>query len=248
MIRAGDLDYALARIGARFGERPGEGAWRSLTVIRGLPALLDAARSSSLRSWVAGIASDADPHAIEAALRSNARALAEEVRLWMPAEWQAAVAWAGVLIDLPCAQYLARGGATYAWMDDDPVFRDLRHGVPAGRLAPLARAWSDPDGFVRSWCTEWQRRVPPEARADGALLGEFARVLDQHRTALAEPAARDGVLPRRALVSRLALLYRRATSNPAAAFIFLALCALDMERLRGELLRRAIFPRFGVAA
>jgi hypothetical protein len=49
-------------------------------------------------------------------------------------------------------------------------------------------------------------------------------------------------------VSRLALLYRRATSNPAAAFIFLALCALDMERLRGELLRRAIFPRFGVAA
>ena len=87
---------------ARFGERPGEAAWRSLTVIRGLPALLDAARSSSLRSWVAGIASDADPHAIEAALRSNARALAEEVRLWMPAEWQAAVAWAGVLIDLPC--------------------------------------------------------------------------------------------------------------------------------------------------
>jgi hypothetical protein len=252
MIRAGDLDYALARIGARFGERPGEGAWRSLTVIRGLPALLDAARSSSLQSWVVGIASDADPHAIEASLRSNARALAEEVRLWMPAEWQAAVAWAGVLIDLPFAQYLARGGATYAWMDDDPVFRDLRNGVPvsgaAGRLGPLARAWSDPDGFVRSWCTEWQRRVPPEARADGVLLGEFARVLDKHRTALAEPAARDGVLPRRALVSRLALLYRRATSNPAAAFIFLALCALDMERLRGELLRRAIFPRFGVAA
>ena len=32
----------------------------------------------------------------------------------MPAEWQAAIAWAGVLIDLPFAQYLARGGATYA--------------------------------------------------------------------------------------------------------------------------------------
>ena len=138
------------------------------------------------------------------------------------------------------------------WMGDDPVFRDLRNGVPvsgaAGRLAPLAGAWSDPDGFVRSWCNEWQRRVPPEARADGALLGEFARVLDQHRTALAEPAARDGVLPRRPCVRGLRSSTGARRSNPAAAFIFLALCALDMERLRGELLRRAIFPRFGVAA
>jgi len=252
MMRAGDLDYALARIGARFGERASEGEWRSLTVIRGLPALLDAARSSSLRAWVTGIAPDADPHAIEAALRSNGRALADEVRLWMPAEWQAAVAWAGVLVDLPFAQYLARGGAPYAWMNGDAVFRGLCQGVAgpdaAGGLAPLARAWSDPDGFIRSWCAEWRRRVPPETQENSALLGKFGRVLDCHRAALADPATRDGMLLRRALVSRLALLYRRATSTPAAAFIFLALCALDMERLRGELLRRAIFIRCGVAA
>jgi len=50
---------------------------------------------------------------------------------------------------------------------------------------------------------------------------------------------------RRALAVRLSLLYRRATLDPAVAFIFLALSALDMERLRGELLRRALFPRLG---
>jgi len=252
MIRSGDLDYALARVAARFGERPGEAAWRSMTVIRGLPALLDAAHSSPFRRWTAGIAPDAGPHAIEGALRSNWRALVDEVRVWMPAEWQDGITWAGVLAELPVAQYLARGGAPYPWMRDDPVFRELCAEVPvpgATRpLAALARAWADPDGFMRVWRAEWQRRVPTSARSDRALLGEFARTLERHRAALAEPAARDGVQPRRALVSRLALLYRRAIADPAAAFIFLALSALDVERLRGELLRRAIFPRYGVAA
>ena len=251
MIRAGDLDYALARVAARFGERPGEAAWRSLTVIRGMPALLDVARSSPFRRWVAGIALAADPHAIETALRANRRALVDEVRLWMPAEWQAAIAWAGVLVELPVAQYLARGGAALPWMGDDAVFGDLAHDARApgagGPLAALAATWSEPDGLMRAWRAEWQRRIPAAVRSDRALLAAFARVVAQHHAALADPAARDGVLPRRTLVSRLALLYRRAISDPAAAFIFLALSALDMERLRGELLRRAIFPRFGVA-
>ena len=252
MIRMGDLEYALARVAARFGERPGEAAWRSLTVIRGMPALLDAARSSPFRRWTVGVAPDADPHAIEAALRANRRALVDEVRVWMPAEWQDGVVWAGVFAELPVAQYLARGGAPLPWMRDDPVFRELCTEVPvpgATRpLAALARAWSDPDGFMRVWRAEWQRRIPAGARSDHALLDAFARVVAQHHAALAEPAARDGVLPRRTLASRLALLYRRAISDPAAAFIFLALSALDIERLRGELLRRAIFPRFGVAS
>ncbi|MEO8677152.1 MAG: hypothetical protein ABI569_16370 [Casimicrobiaceae bacterium] len=252
MIRAGDLDYALARVAARFGERPGEAAWRSLTVIRGLPALLDAARSTPFRRWVTGISPDADPHAIEAALRANVRALVDEVRLWMPPEWQRAIAWAGLLVELPVVQYLARRGAPLPWMRGDAVFGDLADdtAIPdaAGPLAPLAATWSDPDGFARAWRAEWQRRVPRDARSDRALLGEFARILDKHRGALAEPVARDGALPRRVLASRLTLLYRRAISDPAAVFIFLALSALDLERLRGDLLRRAIFPRFGVAA
>jgi len=36
--------------------------------------------------------------------------------------------------------------------------------------------------------------------------------------------------------------------TPAAAFIFIALSALDCERLRGELLRRVVFPRLPLAS
>jgi hypothetical protein len=252
MIRHGDLDYALARIAARFGERPSEAAWRALAVIRRMPALIDAARAPSFRRWLAGIAPDADPHRIEGALRGNARAQVDEIGLWMPAEWQAAISWAGMLVDLPVAQFLARGGTPLTWMRDDPVYRDLCRETatrsPAGPLAPLASAWRNPDGLVRAWGLEWRRRLPARSRAGSVLLAECANLLARHGAALAAPGTRDSVSGRRTLASRLELLYRRAVSDPAAAFAFLALSALDLERLRGELLRRAIFLPTGVAA
>jgi hypothetical protein len=57
-----------------------------------------------------------------------------------------------------------------------------------------------------------------------------------------EPALVDGTPLVRALSARLTLLFRRAVLDPAAAFVFLAQIALDLQRLRGELLRRAAFP------
>ena len=227
MKRSGDLDYAMARIAARFGERPTEATWRALAVIRELPALLDAARQPPFRRWTAGLAPDADAHAIEAALRANGRALAAEVRLWMPARWQPAVDWACTLADLPVAHYLAQGGAPLHWMRDDAAYRDLAH---AAVVIP-----AHPAAVLREWGDEWWRRVPERT----APLRELARLVQAHRGADAD---------RHALVARLALLYRRAPVDPAAAFVFLALSALDMERLRGELLRRLLFARLRIAA
>ena len=57
----------------------------------------------------------------------------------------------------------------------------------------------------------------------------------------------SGTQLRRALQARLSLLLRRATLEPAAAFIHLALSALELERLRGELLGRKLFANAKVA-
>jgi len=46
---------------------------------------------------------------------------------------------------------------------------------------------------------------------------------------------------------RLSLLWRRAALEPAAAFIHLVLSALELERLRGELLGRRLFAHAKVA-
>ena len=136
MKRSGDLEYACARIGARFGERPTEAAWRAIAVVRGFAAFLDAARTPPFRPWLSGITADAGPHAIEAVLLGHWRALVDEVRGWMPEQWHAAIAWAGALVELPTAQYLARGGAALPWMADDPVFGELSSQRSAG-----ARRW-----------------------------------------------------------------------------------------------------------
>jgi hypothetical protein len=246
--RSGDLEYACARIGARVGERPNEAAWRAIAGIRGFAAFLDAARTPPFRRWTSGIAADAEPHGVEAVLLTHWRVLVDELRAWMPEQWQAAITWAGALGDLPVAQYLARGGIPLPWMRDDPAYRELScNGGPptSGPLAPLARTWTNPEGFFRVWIDEWSLRIPRRYGAERSAIADYARLLVADRTARTDSSGSDGTLARRALVSRLAALYRRAMLDPAAAFIFLALSAIDMERLRGELLRRAIFRRLG---
>ncbi|HSC99145.1 MAG TPA: hypothetical protein VLI21_09595 [Casimicrobiaceae bacterium] len=249
MKRSGDLEYACARVAARFGERPAEGAWRTIAIVRGFAAFLDAAGTPPFRRWLSGITADAGPHDIEAALRARWRALVDELCGWMPEQWHAAIAWAGALTELPCVQHLARGAEAPSWMADDPVFaevsRNALQAVRRGALAPLAAAWTSPDGFMRAWVDEWWRRAPPNRRTDSGPLADCARLLIAHRAAAADASVSDGTLMRRTLAARLCVLYHRATLDPAALFIFLALSALDMERLRGELLRRALFPRLG---
>ena len=87
-------------------------------------------------------------------------------------------------------------------------------------------------------------RAPRHRRASTTHL---APLLAQHASAFAAPQALDGWALRRQLQLRLVLLLRRTLVEPVTAFVYLALSALECERLRGELVRRAAFPRSGVA-
>ena len=252
---AGSLEYAHARLWARYGNRPDELAWRRIEHVRAADALLDAARASALSLWMTGIGVHSTSHEIERVLRGHWRDLVAEVSAWMPADWQSAVRWCALLVDLPVLQHLARGGAAPPWLQDDPIYRDLGERGLSGYgaatadkvLAPLAAAWADPDRIGALWLAEWRRRIPASHRADTTILEETSRALGAHLAAFRDRRVRDGTPLRRALQARLALLFRRAVVDPSAAFIFLALCALDLERLRGEILRRVIFPGMPLA-
>ena len=252
----GSLEYAQARLSARFGARPDELAWRRIEHLRDLSALIDAARTSAFGRWITGIGPTSPPHDIERALRARFREQVAEVASWMPEPWQPAVAWCASLADLPAVSHLARGGAALPWMRDDPVTRDLTEREAAGfgaapvggALAPLSAAWAEPERLDRLWRAEWRRRRPRGDAEDMALTDALAATLAAHRAAMRDPALRDGTPLRRALQAKLTLLFRRAMLDPAAAFVFLAQIALDLERLRGELLRRAAFPALPLAA
>ena len=255
MIECGSLEFAQARLQARHGQRLDDASWRRIETMREIAPLLEFARGTALRPWLVGIAADSPAHRVEAALHGHWRALVDEVVAWMPRRWQAPLAWCAVLPELAPLQHLAQGGESAAWIADDGAWAELLATPPpqraallaTGPLAPLAPAWAAPQTLARAWRTEWQRRLPRQPKPADDALGQLVQMFDEHHEAFVEAAPAQGWLLRGALYARLSLLLRRAALEPAAAFIHLALCALDLERLRGELLRRMLFKSWKLA-
>ncbi len=243
MIDAGSLEFAHARIWARQGDAAGEALWRRIEVTRDFAAALEIARASPLARWLEGLGTDSGAHAVERVMRHHWHRQVAELASWMPRPWQAAVQWCGLLIDLPALQHLAAGAAPPPWMVDDVHWQALlADGLAAGdaRQPLWAAARSDAQALLPRWRAEWSRRLP-RGHGRAMLDAQVVPLLAAHAAAFAAPQAGDAWALRRALQQRLVLLLRRALLEPAAAFIHLALCALEFERLRGELSRRLVF-------
>jgi hypothetical protein len=153
------------------------------------------------------------------------------------------------LPELPVLQHLARGGAPPAWLRDDDVWRDActlpaaerETWLASGPAAALAPAWRAPDAVGSLWLAAWHRRLPRGSHDDAGSLAALVRTVLAHRDAFAAAAPTQGAALRALLQARLGGLLRRAAVEPAVAFVHLALAALDLERLRAELLRRVLF-------
>lgn len=129
----------------------------------------------------------------------------------------------------------------------ESVASPLRSTPAVGGLgAARSRGRPDAQGLLPLWRAEWRRRLPAAAASQG-IDTHLVPLVVQHASAFAAPQAVDGWALRRQLQSRLVLLLRRTLVEPVTAFVYLALSALECERLRGELVRRAAFPRGGVA-
>jgi predicted ATPase len=78
--------------------------------------------------------------------------------------------------------------------------------------------------------------------SESAFIDEFERTLSNHLEQFVAATTAEAWLLRQALEARLRIFFRRAVLDAAAVFAFLGLSAIDLERLRGELARRAAFP------
>lgn len=217
------MDYAQARMQARYGARPDEAQWQRLGGQPTLDDYLAAARATPLACWLAGIGAQADSHRIELALRQHWREAVAELAGWLPGEWRAAVLWCAGAIDLPALAWLAAGEPPLAWMDRDPALTSRP--FPGGQQDLLAG---------------WHQYWPAVSDDDGAALRRLAASVEAHleRFRQLPPAAAWDA--RRALASEAARHFRRAAGTPAAAFAWLLLQALDLERLRADLVLRAL--------
>jgi hypothetical protein len=239
--------YPQARIQARYADLPGEDDWQRLAGARTLGIFLEEAREGALRSWVKGFSALSDAHDLERGLRAIWTDSVEEVALWVPGPWHPACSWLRWLPLLPLFAHAARGHALPDWMSQDLALHPLRGADGALDPKALSAAGAGvllvpPEGLADAWRAQWRRLWPACERRFLVNLERLAERVLRHAQSFAQ-SGRDGAWPlRRELRERLRLDFHRLELQPAAAFTFLALVALDLERLRAALMQRALFP------
>lgn len=225
----GSIEYAQVRIQSRYAARAHAAAWREMEHARELSALIELARGAGFDRVVAQLPLPLGLHELDLALRKQWRERVDEVAGWMPVEWQAALRWCSLIVDLPFIRYLADGGIPYEWMQRDPCFA----------------YWSTqpgPEAVASGWYRQWRRRMPRLSEDEAAHFLVFIRTVESHLGAFSMAAVDAGWRQRQMLEQKLNTLFRRSTLEPLAAFAFLALLWLDLERLRGEIATRIAFP------
>jgi hypothetical protein len=244
------MEYAQARIQARFGARPQAASWRALDGASDLAAYLEAARGTSLRAWLPDVAPGADLHQIDSALRERFRAHIEEVARWLPPQWRPAMLELSRLPDLPAIQHLLSGDPALAWMWRRPALQELAAGGSQAdapeflkRYRKRARRGGRTESgetraaFLAEWERLWPRADPESLRALHRLVSTILTHFERFRRA----SARDAWRERSGLERGLRRLFRESALRPETAFCYLALVALDLERLRAELVRRVLW-------
>lgn len=259
------MEYAQARIQARFGARPGEGDWLRIQSATDFAAALDIAQRSPLNPWSSGLTPASGAHEIERAARNRLRRLIAEVAGWVPGEWREAVAFLDQLLLLRPLAALAAGGERRPWMLADErlapfaAAEDVFAALETNAYRYLASAWRrERAGDVvdaadlyaralRAWLAEWRARWPAQDAEEHAAIERLEALALRHVDALARARAQDSRALHRTLAERLRVAFRRGASTPVAVFSFLALEALDAARARAELLRHAALARAGIA-
>lgn len=242
--------YSQTRLQARHGARPDAATWRRLEGIGDLLHFLQSARTTGLRPWVLHFSARTGIHAMELSLRQQLRRDVADVAGWQPVAWRKPVLWVQRLLDLPALQHLLLGERAPAWMRDDPVLKPFATDNLRARLealqesdfAPLVQAWQAGRPLLDGWQRRWHGLWPRISSTVAAPLERLEARLQRHLGSLrADGGIEHSQQTCQRLAETLVYEFRRYTHQPAAAFLHLALIALDFERLRAALVRRTLF-------
>jgi hypothetical protein len=247
--------HAQARIQARYAVLPAEADWRRLSGSRGLGAWLEDARRGPLRDWVKGFSAASTAQDIEAGVRERLLEEIDAVANFVPERWREAVSWTRWLPLLILFEHLSAGGALPDWarrvpslaalLDEDGGWLERR--VAAADIVRLLDTDAEAPPAT-AWLDGWRRRWPHPSAAARADLDAFAAELARHLEAFRQSRLENAWTLRQQLRERLRAAFHGLGLSPAAPFVYLALVALDLERLRRALLDRALFSAWPAPA
>lgn len=248
MTAAVELGFAQARIQARLGLLPSDADWQRLSACRTLASFLEDARSGALRTWVKGFSAQSQSADIEIGVRRLLSEQVREVSGWAPKRWRDAIDWVAWLPLLPLFQHLARGGSLPDWAKDDRQLAACLDDAsqPDARLAErtgisMLLSPDQAEGVGDAWLQAWRGRWPAMATGSRMRLELVVDSVKAHRQVFQSARPEDAWGVRQRLREQLRRQVHKDLLEPAGLFAYLGLTFLDLERLRGELLRRALF-------
>ena len=244
--------YTQIRLQARHGMRPDEHIWQIVESKKDLANYLQTARQTRLRNWVAGLQSTDNHHVIETTLLKLYREYILDMARWVPSAWRESVEWTVVLIYLPAIQHLLYGNTSRNWMLEIPELKSMTMSNLNSRLdsfsqSPYARlldAWQENQSLLTAWLACWQSLLPGKKLHQQEPLKQLVAMLEEHIESFRHVSPRVTWRQRQRLTAKLTLMFRKYAFQPVAVYIHLLLVALDMERLRGGIMQRSLFPAY----
>lgn len=251
MTKLSKFAYAQVRLQSRYSQRANEDVWLRLHNIHDLSSYLQIAQQTPLRQWILGIDSRHSNHEIELALRQKYRKHIDEITNWVPADWQKPVQWVKRLADLPVLHYLLAAGTPSDWMKNDPDITEFTADDSALRLqamsnagyASLVSAWQQKQNLSAGWLSDW-KAMHPRVTAFTTGLQDLEHLLQQQlhsQLEIGNSSTQDLAVDYESITHKLAIFFRRHAFQPAAVYAYLAIIAIDLHRVRADLLQRLFF-------
>ena len=222
--------YLQARVQARYAVLPDDRLWLHLAALKELASFLEEARGTLLGQWVVGLSDSSSAQEIEMHMQRCFLDTIQETASWFDDRWRPTVLWITTLIDLPTLDYLLRSRLSPESRISDPVLLELAEQKTQNR--DLQQAW------IQRWRSQW----PDISRQNLQGVELLVETLEQHWKQFPLLPVQAAWKVRQDLEVRLRLFFRSHVLQPAAAFAYISLVALCLERLRAELLGRALFP------
>ena len=242
-----DFIYIQTRLQARHGMRPDKQEWRIIESHKDLGAFFHSARQTRMKPWVSSLHANDSHHDQETTLRQLYCNYVDEVENWGPSAWRASVRWVKVLHYLPSLQHLLSGNIAYDWMLEDAQLKEFAtanfetriHMMCQSEYAPLIDAWQSGKPLLTAWTEHWHSLWPNKKYKRS--INELISLIDLYLLTFEQISSQPGRESSEILAARLCILFRQFSYQPAAIFIHLALIALDIERLRSNILQRCLF-------
>ena len=221
--------YVQSRVQARYAELPDETLWLHIGALKELASFLEEARNTTLAHWVSGLSASSSIDDIEHHLQHCLIGSIDEVTSWFDRRWHPSLLWLKTLLDLPNLDHMVRNDI------DHESLPEVEH------LQQLLQQKKESRDLLQSWITTWCSRWPNDASSATGGMHSLLTILENHRNQFAGLPVVDAWQARSDLEFQLRMFFRRHTLQPSAAFAYLALLALNLERLRSELILRESF-------